>query len=219
MSDIAAQNDNSRRGDGGVSRRGLVRGAAASLGGGVLYAMAGPTSAAEAVDKASSAGRDALHNAGAGMHVGPDTAMGVSTFTINPYSVTCGVGSIGNSPGAVPGTDALPAGLSTTGPFAMMMYATKIDVYDVDQKKRQIIARGTMRSITTAGSVTIEDVLHPFVSIGQDNRKTTPDLFHLHFVTPFWAPDANPMATRSTLRKTWAMFGSAILLGEVNVGH
>lgn len=203
------------------SRRLLLTGALAGIGGGALLAAAGPAAAAtEALGGgATKAGRmNALHNAGAGMHVGPDTAMGISTFTINPHSVTCGVGSLGNSPGAIPGTAALPEGLGTTGPFAMMMYATRIDSYTVDEANRQLIAKGVMRSITTAGTLTIEDVLHPFISVGTDNRKTTPDVFNLHFLTPFWSPDANPMASRSTLKQTWAMFGSAILLGEINVG-
>lgn len=203
------------------SRRRLLAGALAGVAGGALAMASSPAAAATEVlgSGATKSGRvNALRNAGAGMHVGPDTAMGISTFTINPYSVTCGVGSLGNSPGAVPGTAPLPNGLGTSGPFTMMMYATRIDSYKVDVAKRQIVAKGVMRSITTAGTLTIEDVLHPFVSTGTDNRKTSPDVFFLHFLTPFWAPDSNPMATRSTLRDTWAMFGSAILLGEINVG-
>lgn len=53
---------------------------------------------------------------------------------------------------------------------------------------------------------------------GRGRPKTAPDVCHLHFLTPFWSPESNPMATRSTLHRAWAMFGSAILLGEINVG-
>jgi hypothetical protein len=203
----------------GIGRRNLLRGVLAAAGSGVLLAAAGPAMGAEAVGpgKGTTAGEGAMRNAGAGMHVGPDTAMGISTFTICANSVSCGVGSLGNSPGAVPGTSSLPTGLGTSGVFAMLMYATKIDSFKVDSTKRQLIATGTMRSITTAGNQTIEDVLHPFVAVGQDNRKSTPDVFHLHFLTPFWTPASNPMATASDLKHGWSMFGSTILLGEINV--
>jgi len=201
------------------TRRRVLTGALAGIGSGVLLAAAGPAMAAEAIGpgKGRTAGEAAMRNAGAGMHVGPDTAMGVSTFTIGANSVSCGVGSFGNSPGAVPGTAGLPTGLGTTGAFAMLMYATKIDSFKVDTANRQLIAAGSMRSITTAGNQTIEDVVHPFVAVGQDNRKTTPDVFHLHFLTPFWTPASNPMASPSDLKQGWAMFGSNILLGEINV--
>jgi hypothetical protein len=209
----------------GLGRRRLLTSAAAGIGGSVLLAMTGPAARASATVGGIPAGvpsrgrqKSVLRNAGAGMHVGPDTAMGVSTFTINSESVSCGVGSLGNSPGAVPMTATLPSGLQTTGPFTMMMYAVHIDSYAVHKADRQLVARGTMRSITNAANSTIEDVEHPFVAVAQDNRGTNPDLFHLHFLTPFWNPESNPMATRSTLNKAWAMFGSAILLGEINVG-
>jgi hypothetical protein len=162
-------------------------------------------------------GGGVLKNAGAGMHVGPDTAMGISTFTINPSSVSCGVGSMGNSPGAVPGTASLPTGMATSGPFAMMMYATKVGSYTVDKHLHSITARGTMRSITAMGGQVVEDVLHPFVAVAYDRMGQRPDEFYLHFTTPFWNA-GNPMATKSTLNDTWAQFGSPILFGEVNVG-
>jgi hypothetical protein len=113
---------------------------------------------------------------------------------------------------------ALPTGLAMTGPFAMMMYATKIDRYSVSRSQRKITARGTMRSITTMGNQVVEDVLHQFVAQGFDHRGTRADEFYLHFITPFWDPASNPMATRSALTDTWAMFGSSIVLGEINVG-
>jgi hypothetical protein len=158
-----------------------------------------------------------IRNAGAGMHSGPDTAMGISTFTISPSSVSCGVGSMGNSPGAVPMTGELPTGAATSGPFAMMMYATKVTSYVLDKHLGSITARGTMRSITSMGGQVCEDVLHPFISVAYDRHGERPDEFYLHFLTPFWNAQ-NPMATKSTVHDTWAQFGSAILFGEVNVG-
>lgn len=162
-------------------------------------------------------GGGALKNTGTGMHVGPDTAMGISTFAINPSSVSCGVGSLGNSPGAVPNTSGLPTGAGTSGPFAMMMYATKVSSYTVDHHLHSITARGTMRSITAMGGQVCEDVLHPFIAVAYDRKGERPDEFYLHFLTPFWNA-ANPMATKSSIHDAWAMFGSPILFGEVNVG-
>lgn len=200
------------------TRRRVLTGALAGIGGSALLAATGSSASAQTLGGVLPAKRSSLRNAGVGMHVGPDTAMGISTFTLNPVSVTCGVGSLGNSPGAVPGTAAVPTGIATTGPFTMLMYSTRIDKYVLDEDARTITARGVMRSITTAATLTIEDILHPFVAVGHDNRTTMRDEFYLHFQTPFWMPDGNPMATRSTLHETWAMFGSAILLGEINVG-
>jgi hypothetical protein len=158
-----------------------------------------------------------IRNAGAGMHSGPDTAMGISTFTVSPSSVSCGVGSMGNSPGALPGTAAMPMGMGTSGPFAMMMYATTVRHYTVDKHLHSITARGTMRSITAMGGQVVEDVLHPYICVAYDRRGERPDEFYLHFLTPFWNAK-NPMATKSTVNDAWAMFGSPILFGEVNVG-
>jgi hypothetical protein len=206
-------------------RRRVLAGALAGIGGTALLAVpgAGTAEAAEYVPSnvpGSGARRAKLHvlrNAGVGMHGGPDTALGISTFTLNPNSVTCGVGSLGNAPGAVPGSDAIPTGLATTGPFAMLMYTTEITSYKVDRAAGKITASGVMRSITTAGTQLIEDMEHPFVCQGFDKRNRGADVFLLHFVTKFWSPSANPMATVSSLRKDWAMFGSALILGEINV--
>lgn len=199
----------------GRTRRGFVRslagvGGAAVLSGGALL---NPATAA-----AAQKSRNVMRNAGAGMHAGPDTAFGLSSFTINPNSVTCGVGSLGNAPGAIPNTAGVPTGLASSGPFAMFMYSTVIDRYEVDRPRRRLFAYGEMRSITTMGTQLVEDVVHPFQAEAIDHRDTRPDEFYLHFLTPFWAPAANPMATKSSLVPDWAMFGSAILLGEVNVG-
>ncbi len=215
-----------------VSRRGLMAGALATVGGAALTAAVGPAllggdaalaGSATGSNKAGGKTRkgavhDALHNAGVGMHAGPDTAMGLSTFTLNESQVICGVGAMGNGPGAVPMSAMLPTGLAMSGPFAMMMYATKIDRYSVSRSQRKITARGTMRSITAMGNQVVEDVLHRFIAVGLDHRGTQADEFYLHFTTPFWAPAGNPMATKSTLNDAWAMFGSAIVFGEINVG-
>jgi hypothetical protein len=143
--------------------------------------------------------------------------MGISTFTICPSSVSCGVGSIGNSPGTVPVAGGAPGGMATTGPFAMIMWAQTIDSYEVRSGQATLVAKGTMRSITAAATATIEDVTHPFVAVARDGKGAGPDEFHLHFKTPFWNT-GNPMATPSPLIQGWAVFGSAVLLGEVNVG-
>jgi hypothetical protein len=209
-----------------------MAGALAGIGGAALTAAVGPAflGGDEALaDPATGSNKlggktrksmqhDSLHNAGVGMHAGPDTAMGLSTFTLNRSSVNCGVGAMGNGPGAVPMTGALPTGLATSGPFAMMMYATEIDRYSVSRSQRKITARGTMRSITAMGNQVVEDVLHMFVAQGFDHRGKRADEFYLHFTTPFWAPAGNPMATKSSLNDAWAMFGSAIVFGEINVG-
>jgi hypothetical protein len=203
------------------SRRTVLRGAIVGIGGAVAWAAAAPGAGAVQLLRGSSDSWNktngvALSNAGAGMHAGPDTAAGISTFTLNPMSVSCGVGSLGNSPGAVPMSADLPTGLATSGPFAMMMYATRIDSYKVDKVANSIVAIGTMRSITTMGGQTAEDVLHSFVAQGFDRKGRTPDEFFLHFKTPFWHA-GNPMATKSNLNNAWAMFGSPVLFGEVNV--
>jgi hypothetical protein len=207
------------------TRRAVVSSALVGLGGSALLAATGVGSAragTQAADNSKfptrpNAKGGVLRNAGVGMHAGPDTAFGISTFTLNPQSVTCGVGSMGDAPGAVPGSGSVPTGLGSTGPFAMLMYATVIDSYRVDRAARQLVARGVMRSITSAAGQTMEDVEHDFICVGIDNRSRSADVFNLHFKTPFWSPASNPMATPSTMVKGWAMFGSNILLGEINV--
>lgn len=193
---------------------------AAGLGGVAMFAQSPTALATDEQPKyfGRSRNRHVLRNAGAGIHAGPDTALGVSTFTLNPLSITCGVGSLANSPGAVPGTTAVPTGAASSGPFIMMMYAVRVDRYDVSKSSRRITATGVMRSITNAATQLIEDVEHPFVAEGIDHRNRRPDEFYLHFVTPFWTPSTNPMATKSFFREDFAMFGSPILMGEINVG-
>ncbi|MGQ0623213.1 MAG: hypothetical protein ACT4PP_00920 [Sporichthyaceae bacterium] len=209
-------------------RRRALR-ALAGVGGvaaaGVVAVAAGGQSASADADKIRSrqgkSGKnglgDVMQNAGAGMHSGPDTGFGLSSFTLNPNSVSCGVGSLGNSGGAIPMTAAIPTGLATTGPFAMMMYSTRIDRYDVDTRRNRIFVAGRMRSITTMGSQVVEDVIHPFRAEGLDHKGTRLDEFYLHFLTAFWTPASNPTATPSHLIENWAMFGSTIVLGEINV--
>jgi hypothetical protein len=90
----------------------------------------------------------------------------------------------------------------------MLMYSTKITSYEVHG--HQIIAMGTMRSITRMGNQTNEDVEHPFRAVATDNKGSGPDTFVVHFNTPFWDPAHNPMSTKSTLVEGWAQFGGAI---------
>jgi hypothetical protein len=199
-------------GTGGGALLGTDRAAAQALAGGPV-----PAALTARTGKSRKANYNgSLQNAGAGMHVGPDTAMGISTFGLNRLSVICGVGSLGNSPGAVPMSATVPTGLANSGPFAMMMYSTQVQTFTIDRKARSLTATGTMRSITAAGNQIMEDVLHPFIAVGLDKGGKAPDEFYLHFLTPFWSAN-NPMATKSNLKDSWAMFGSPILFGEINV--
>lgn len=195
----------------------ILGGAGAAAAVAPLALGSGSAAAALPAEDGKVGPRNVMRDAGAGMHAGPDTAFGLSSFTLNPLSITCGVGSLGNSPGVIPMTAGLPTGAATTGPFAMMMYATRIDTYTLDRKRGLIFSEGRMRSITTAGSTLIEDVEHPYVAEGIDGRGRTIDVFLLHFRTPFWTPGANPMVTVSSFRSDYAMFGSTIVLGEINV--
>jgi hypothetical protein len=56
-----------------------------------------------------------LKNAGVGLYTDPSVASQVSTFTINPNQVSCGVGTV-NAEGLF-------------GPFEMIMYSTQINSY------------------------------------------------------------------------------------------
>jgi hypothetical protein len=142
---------------------------------------------------------EGLVDEGVGLYTDPSVAFQVSTFTINRRMVSCGVGTMA---GPAPGS---------SGPFAMVMWATKIDSYDVDRDTPSIIrAKGVMRSITRMGTQTVEDVQHPFVAVATDNHFSGPDRFEVHFVTPFWNP-ANAMATKSDMHSGWVRFGGNIM--------
>src|ERR671922_3019636 len=89
---------------------------------------------------------------GVGMYTDASVAHQVSSFTINPQTVTCGVGT-------------LAAGGDASGPFAMLMYATRMDSYTVDSDAGEIRATGRMRSITKVGSAVVEDAEHDFLAV------------------------------------------------------
>ena len=144
---------------------------------------------------------------GVGMYTDPSTAMQLSTFTINKRMVSCGVGT-------------LAASGITTGPFAMLMYSTRIASYVADQG--MIRAEGRMRSITQAGATSLlpavpglpsEDVEHDFVALAQDGPQES---FNMHFRTPFWNT-SNPMCTASNVVPGGCRFGGALSMGEIRL--
>lgn len=165
-------------------------------GAGLLATVAGPAGAQRA--------NGGISNQGVGIYSDASTAMQMSTFTINPRMVSCGVGTVG--------------GMGFTGPFGMLMYSTSVDSYRVDSATKTITATGRMRSITkTAGGIlpgTTEDVMHDFTAIAVD--KST-DRYDLHFRTPFWN-SSNPMCTRSDVISGGCRFGGDLLMGEVTAG-
>jgi TAT (twin-arginine translocation) pathway signal sequence len=136
---------------------------------------------------------------GTGMYVDMSTAQQMSTFSIASNLVTCGVGTFGVGQ------------LNLSGPFSMLMYSTSIATYTHDQATRTITATGRMRSITmiAAGLVT-ENVEHDFIAIATNNAGAGTDRFDVHFVTPFWTPSRQPLATPSSVRPGWARFGGNV---------
>ncbi|GAB3007438.1 twin-arginine translocation signal domain-containing protein [Saccharothrix stipae] len=146
-----------------------------------------------------------MRNMGTGIYVDQSTAQQMSTFSITPQLVTCGVGTFGVGQ------------LALTGPFAMLMYSTRIDRYTVDPGSRTITATGRMRSITMiALGVVTESVEHDFIAVATNNNGVGSDRFDVHFVTPFWTPGLlQPMATPSSLRPGWARFGGNVATAAV----
>lgn len=144
---------------------------------------------------------DGLHDEGVGTYTDPSVANQISNFTINREMVSCGVGTV--------------TAAGTSGPFAMLMYATNINSYHVDRKDGVITAAGTMRSITQTGGATAENVLHEFLAVAVDG----PDRFDVHFTTPFWNT-GNPMCTSSGRVTGGCRFGGRVLpdLGEIVAG-
>jgi hypothetical protein len=151
-----------------------------------------------------------LAGTGVGMYTDSSVANQVSSFTINPRTVTCGVGT-------------LAAGGDASGPFAMLMYATQMDSYTVDSEAGEIRAKGRMRSITKAGSAVVEDTEHEFLAVaatsvahgGFDSAMHAGgDRFDVHFSTPFW-DRYNPMCTPSSIIAGACRFGGELLLGNV----
>ena len=185
--------------------------AAGSLGAAALPHLVA-TAPAGAEESAAPLQSNGLENEGAGMYTDPSVAFQLSGFTINRRMVSCAVGTLAVS--VLPGQP---------GPFSMLMYSTKITGYEVHDN--QLIATGTMRSITRMGNQTNEDVEHPFKAVATDNKGSKPDTFMVHFTTPFWDPTHNPMSTKSTLVPGWAQFGGAVATdaaghatGKITVG-
>jgi hypothetical protein len=155
---------------------------------------------------------EALMGTGVGMYTDSSVANQVSSFTINPKTVTCGVGT-------------LAAGGDASGPFAMLMYATRMDSYTVDSDAGEIRATGRMRSITKVGSAVVEDAEHDFLAVaagsvahgGFDQAVHAGGArFDVHFSTPFW-DRYNPMCTPSSIKAGACRFGGELLLGNIFV--
>lgn len=163
-----------------------------------LVAMAG-FAAGGAQGQSSDQSSGGINNQGVGMYADASTAMQMSTFTINPRMVSCGVGTLGGI-------------LGSTGPFSMLMYSTKVDSYKVDTATNTITATGTMRSITHMGGQVVEDAMHPFTAIAVNRAGV--DRYDLHFTTPFWNA-GNPTCSRSSVEGGGCRFGGDLLMGEI----
>lgn len=151
-----------------------------------------------------------LMGTGVGMYTDPSVAHQVSSFTINPRQVTCGVGT-------------LAAGGDASGPFAMLMYATTMDSYTVDTEAGEIRATGRMRSITKVGPAVVEDTEHDFLAVAAGavphadfNQAVHRGgaRFDVHFATPLW-DRFNPMCTPSSIVDGGCRFGGELLLGDI----
>lgn len=142
-----------------------------------------------------------LPNQGVGSYTDISVGNQISTFTINPTMVSCGVGTI--------------AAGQWSGPFAMLMYA--LDVHSYKTHGSTIRASGSMRSITTVAGETVEDVNHRFLAVALDGRSEGPDRFDVHFKTPFWNT-GNKMCTASPLVPGGCRFGGQLVMGDVAVG-
>ncbi|HEV7863843.1 MAG TPA: hypothetical protein VGR20_14120 [Acidimicrobiia bacterium] len=157
---------------------------------------------------------ESMGGTGVGMYTDDSVAHQVSSFTINPKMVSCGVGT-------------LAAGGDASGPFAMLMYSTRIDTYTVDKESGEIRATGRMRSITKAGGAVVEDAEHDFLAIAastvhhggfEDAVHSGGDRFDVHFSTPFW-DRYNPMCSPSVVAAGKCRFGGELLLGHVFMPH
>ena len=153
---------------------------------------------------------ETLMGTGVGMYTDPSVANQVSSFTINPKTVSCGVGT-------------LATGGDSSGPFAMLMYATRMDSYTVDSDAGEIRATGRMRSITKVGNAVVEDTEHDFLAVASgpvqhggfdDAVHKGGSRFDVHFSTPFW-DRYNPMCTPSSIKAGACRFGGELLLGNV----
>lgn len=237
------------RADGSLPRRLFIRGAGAGVLGLGLVAAApavanaavksggpgagGPVSGlladgamtGGATSDGATSGSSLPVDAGVGMYTDQTVAFQMSTATINPQQVSCGVGTfgldlstftkllpvIGSLPGNVPVVD------GSTGPFAMLMYSFNVTSYVINRATGLITARGTLRSITDLAGTTLEDVNSPYLAFGQAARNGNRPSFSIHFKTPFWTAPNNPLATPSSAVPGWSMFGGEFLVGTVNV--
>jgi hypothetical protein len=176
--------------------------------------VAAATTAVGPVGASSRKEAEAMAGTGVGMYTDGSVANQVSSFTINPQMVSCGVGT-------------LAAGGDASGPFAMLMYSTRIDSYVVDKEAGEIRATGKMRSITKAANAVVEDAEHEFLAVAAttvahggfgEAMHAGGDRFDVHFSTPFW--DAyNPMCTPSAVAAGKCRFGGELLMGHVFMPH
>ena len=139
---------------------------------------------------------------GVGTYTDSSVANQISNFTINRTQVSCGVGTLATS--------------GWTGPFAMLMYSTRIALFEAEPLSSYIRVGGRMRSITQMLGNTVEDVEHDFVAVAHGRNGSGRPRFDVHFATPFWKP-GNPMATRSEDYPGKCRFGGELLLGEVSI--
>lgn len=164
-------------------------------------------------------GTSGLRDGGVGMYTDPSVAQQLSTFTINPAMVSCGVGTV--------------AGPDWSGPFAMLMYSTRLDSYEIDRMAGTIRASGRMRSITRTGDSTVEDVEHEFIAVattdslrsasrgprqenGTGQAAAGRPRFDVHMRSAFWST-GNPMCAKSSLVEGGCRFGGELMVGEINV--
>jgi hypothetical protein len=187
-----------------MNRRDFLRkagiGAAAAVGAPAAMALGASPVAATLETGPDAVG---MTNMGVGMYVDMSTAFQMSTFTCTPTLISCGVGTFGQT---------LLGKVAQSGPFAMLMYSLRIDTYNVDHTAHQITSTGRMRSITRIAGATVEDVEHDYLAVATDTRGVgSPDRWDLNFLTPFWTPGTNPLATPSTEHPGWSRFGGTIV--------
>ena len=179
----------------------LIVGAVAALTAGSSAGAAGKSSAKGVKPAAASPDKaDGLKKSGVGIYTDDSTAHQLSTFTINDGLVSCGVGTVGAH--------------DFTGPFAMLMYSSKINSYKTSGNT--ITATGRMRSITKTANTVTEDVMHDFRAIAVHNATGHGERFDVHFKTPFWN-SSNPMCTASNVVKGGCRFGGELLMGNIKV--
>lgn len=174
-------------------------------------AVIGPVGAVpETADAVPRGEAEAMAGTGVGMYTDNSVANHASSFTINPKMVSCGVGS-------------LAGGGDFSGPFAMLMYSTRIDSYVVDEEAGEIRATGRMRSITKVATAVVEDTEHDFLAVAASSVPhggfdeaihAGGDRFDVHFSTPFW-DQYNPMCTPSTIAAGKCRFGGELLMGHI----